>query len=376
MENRVSRFAVYLLPAIISQSLIMGGGYATGREIVQWAARFGPPGWIGVLVIFVGFSLMSIFAFEIARLGKAYDYKAWARQLVGPLWPVYDFLALSMMLLIIAVMSAAMGSILQQTIGLPSRVGVLIAVIFVGFLAFKGSAVLELFKTIGSVALYAAYIGFAIVVLTAVPAPAAAAAAATEPVTTAQILISAMQYVGYNLATFPAVLFCLHRQTRRSETVASGLLSGLAMTVPFALTFVCLMRFWPNDGIFGAEVPWLVMLDTATGGSRFWIVVFGIVVGWTLLETAVGGIHALVDRVEHNIDDLPRFMRPKSGELTPALRAGSSIFVLLLAMGLSGFGIIDLVAKGYGFLSWGFILFMGLPLLVVGSYRMLTTPGS
>ena len=171
------------------------------------------------------------------------------------------------------------------------------------------------------------------------------------------------------------MLFCLHRQTRRSETVASGLLSGFAMTVPFALTFLCLMRFWPNEAVFGAEVPWLVMLDTATGGSRFWTVVFGIVVGWTLLETAVGGIHALVDRVEHNIDDLPRFLRPESGELTPMLRAGASVGVLLAAMGLASFGIIDLVAKGYGLLSWGFIVFMALPLLVVGSYRMLTTPG-
>ena len=114
-----------------------------------------------MFVIFVGFSLMSIFAFEIARLGKAYDYKAWGRQLIGRFWPIYDVLALSMMLLVIAVMSAAMGSILQQTIGLPSRLGVLIAIAFVGFLAFKGSAFLEIFKTFGSLCLYAAYIGFA-----------------------------------------------------------------------------------------------------------------------------------------------------------------------------------------------------------------------
>lgn len=31
----------YLLPGIVLQSVMIGGGYATGREIVEYGAKFG-----------------------------------------------------------------------------------------------------------------------------------------------------------------------------------------------------------------------------------------------------------------------------------------------------------------------------------------------
>lgn len=34
-----------VLPGIILQSVLIGGGYATGREIVEYGAKFGAMGW-------------------------------------------------------------------------------------------------------------------------------------------------------------------------------------------------------------------------------------------------------------------------------------------------------------------------------------------
>lgn len=45
--------------------------------------------------------------------------------------------------------------------------------------------------------------------------------------------------------------------------------------------------------------------------------------------------------------------------------------VLAAAAGLSTFGIIDLVARGYGTLAWGFIALVVVPLFVVVPYRSL-----
>ena len=174
----------------------------------------------------------------------------------------------------------------------------------------------------------------------------------------------------------PAVLFCLHRQTRRSETFTSGILSGLAMTIPFALTLACLLRF-PHASVMDAEVPWLRLIGTAAdgraGGAALWIAIFGLVAGWTLIETAVGSIHALLHRVERNLGDLPRRWRPASGELTPRQKALTAVLVLAAAAGLSTIGIIDLVARGYGTLAWGFIALIVLPLFVVVPYRAFRT---
>jgi uncharacterized membrane protein YkvI len=52
-------------------------------------------------------------------------------------------------------------------------------------------------------------------------------------------------------------------------------------------------------------------------------------------------------------------------------RAILSVAVLAIATGLATFGIIDLVAKGYGLLAWGYIVLLAVPLLTVGVWRIL-----
>lgn len=367
-------FATLVLPAIVAQSMIIGGGYSTGREIMEYAGRFGPRGWWAVAVIFVGFAVLSALAFEVARIGRAYDYKSWGRLLIGRLWPAYDVLLVVMLLLVIAVMQAAVGSILEETVGLPYGAGLAVVFVMVGLLAWRGTSFIERFETVGSVALYVAYVVFSVLILTGVEPRAAMATEMPQPAT-GTVLLSGVKYVGYNLAVLPPVLFCLHRQRRRSEALFSGVLSGVAMTVPFALTFLCLMRFWPDPGVVEADVPWIPMLSVVGerwGGTGPWLWIFGVVAGWTLLETAVGGIHALVDRLEQNLGDLPRVLRPADGEMRPWQRSAAAIAILTGASLLARLGIIDLVSRGYGALSWGFILFMAVPLLVVGSRRLLT----
>ena len=352
--------------------MIIGGGYATGREVVEYAGRFGTRGWLSVAIIAVCFSIVMALAFELARLAGAYDYKAWSRNLVGQFWWLVDILFLTMMMLVIAVMTAAIGEVLRQTLGFPKPLSLVLALACVGFLSWRGSGFIERAKTWGSAALYLGYCAFSVLVLTAPVGEAAAAPSAEAGA--GEVVVAAVLYVAYNVAVVPAVLFCLHRQTRRSETVTSGILSGLAMTIPFALTLACLLRF-PHPSVMEAEVPWLRLITSAAdgraGSPALWIAVFGVVAGWTLVETAVGSIHALVHRVERNLGDLPRRWRPASGELTPTQKALTAVLVLVAAAALSTVGIIDLVARGYGTLAWGFIALIILPLFVVVPYRAL-----
>ncbi len=39
-------FGKLILPGIVLQSVLIGGGYATGREIVEYGAKFGAMGWL------------------------------------------------------------------------------------------------------------------------------------------------------------------------------------------------------------------------------------------------------------------------------------------------------------------------------------------
>ena len=111
-------YAKYILPGVLLQSVLIGGGYATGREIYSYGAKFGAMGWISGLTIGIGFALFAFLTFEICRIYKVYDYKNYIKQVIGPLWPMMDILTVLIAILLIAVMAAATGSIFEQ-VGLP-----------------------------------------------------------------------------------------------------------------------------------------------------------------------------------------------------------------------------------------------------------------
>ena len=52
-------------------------------------------------------------------------------------------------------------------------------------------------------------------------------------------------------------------------------------------------------------------------------------------------------------------------------RAGIAILCVLVSGGLSSIGVVDLIAKGYGTMAWGFLVLYVGPLLTVGIYRLM-----
>lgn len=363
-------FGRLLLPGIVLQSVLIGGGYASGREVVEYGARFGLFGAGAVVVVFIGFSVMAVLTFEFARLTRAYEYKSFMRGLIGRAWPAFDLLFGAMAILIIAVMASAASDIMDRVLGVPPVIGTGVIILAVGVLCFYGSTLIEGFKSVGTGLLYIAYLIFAVVVLASQgsrlgDAFSADGMARFPEATLGAAVLAGVIYVGYNLAVFPAVLFTLHRQQTRRHTVSAGLIAGGLMTLPFALTWLCLLAYHRNPSVFEAPVPWLLMLENA--GGPWLLVVFALVMGWTLLETSVGLIHALLDRVERNLGR-------STGGLPRPVRGLLGAGILVAAAALSQIGIIALVAKGYSFMGYLFIALFALPLLTVGVARILRRP--
>ena len=367
------KFQQFLLPGIVFQSVLIGGAYATGREIVQYGARFGAAGVWSIVAIFAGFSLMCALAFEFARISGTYDYRTFVRALIGPLWPLFDVLFLAMAILVIAVVGAASGGVVEEIFGVPYWLGVVGVIVLVAFLNARGRSTIERFKTIGSVLLYGGYLFFAGAVLSqrwssvtaslsgATGAPLQGSSAAATATTAFAI---GVLYVGYNLATLPATFFTVDRLVSRRQTFGAGIVAGLMATIPFVLTYLAVMAFYPDAGVLDANVPWLEMLRRVGGESL--LAVYAFVIVWTLIETSTGMIHAIIDRIAVNLREVGRspMTRAQVGALTVA--------VLSIAAVLSRFGLIELVARGYTAMAYGFLLLFALPLSTVGVYRIVT----
>lgn len=350
-----------LLPGIILQSVLIGGGFATGREIVEYGGRFGSKGWISGLAILFGFSILATLTFEAGRQWKVYDYKSLLKKLIGPGWIAYEISYLLLGILVIAVMASAAGEILHTTLNLNVWVGIVFIISMVGFLNYMGENFIAQMKVIGTIALFGAYTIFGILVFRSrsdqifdsllYPSP-------ENSVATPGIFFliwTGITYVGYNLGVYPATLFTIKQLQSKKDSLIAGTMAGLFMTIPWFLTYVAIMAYYPSQEVLGAAVPWLIMLKPF--GSTL-IIVFGIVVGWTLIETATGIIHAFIGRIDVDL------FQKSAKHLEGKQKAMISFVALIAAMLLAQVGIIDLIAKGYSFMAYAMILFYGVPLLV------------
>ena len=364
-------YAKYILPGVLLQSVLIGGGYATGREIYSYGAKFGAMGWISGLTIGISFALFAFLTFEICRIYKVYDYKNYIRQVIGPLWPVMDILTVLIAIVLIAVMAAATGSIFEQ-VGLPNILGSVVIVFLCGLLNFKGSKVIEKFESVGTVLLYGGYILFTIIVLVKkggnIPQVFAAmdTSAVGGSVTLPLCIWTGILYVAYNINAIPMGMFSLTRQTKRKETLVSGIIAGLLMVIPWFLSYFAMMCFYGDTSIVGADVatPWMEMIKAVNGGPVL-LGLFSLVMGWTLVETATGCIHMIIDRFDVALAERG------NAKMSDRKRGLITVATLIAALLLSRIGVVTLIEKGYSYLSYGFILFYLLPTLIIGGYKIL-----
>lgn len=369
--NKSSAYSRYILPGVLVQSMLIGGGYATGREIFSYGAKYGAYGWISGITICIGFALLAIFAYELCRIFKVYDYKNYIKQLIGPLWPIMDILNLLIMTLLISVMAATTGSIFEE-VGLPNILGSIVIVLICGVLNFKGERIIEKFESIGTILLYAGYILFTILILVNKGGNISHVfstmdtSAAGGPVSIGLCIWTGIQYVGYNTLIIPTSMFSLKRQTKRKETVISGIFAGLLCTIPWFLSYFAMMCFYGNEAVVGSEVvtPWMEMIKSINGGPAL-MILFSIVMGWTLVETATGGIHVILDRFDIAITE------KKGKKLTDFQRGLVAVVALTAALLLSRVGVVTLIEKGYSLLSYGFIIFFVIPTFFIGGYKII-----
>ena len=359
----------YMLPGIILQSVLIGGGYATGREIVEYGAKFGAFGWLSGLATFAGFALVSILSFELVRLYEVYDFKSFLKELIGPLYRIFDLVYLLFMVIIIAVMASATGAVVEEMLGLNYWYGVTAITVIVGILNFYGEKMIAYFETFGTVLLYVGYICFSVLVISHGEDNVSRvfAQADTSYVPDASVgaaLWTGILYMAYNLVVFPASFFTVRMQTRRFHTVVSGIIAGLLMVIPWFLTYFAVMAFYPDKEILSSPVPWVAMMQ-ADHAPGWLLLLFGVVMGWTLIETATGIIHAMLTRIDTGLTD--------SGK-KPLTRTGRALLTLLTLTASVIFarvGIIDLIAKGYNMLAYAFIVLYLLPLVTVGIRKIL-----
>lgn len=360
MSVRASRFQRLLLPGLAFKAAVIGGGYATGRELAEYFLPAGPVGGLmGMGVTLVFWSLVCALTFALAHAWRAFDYHAFFARLLGRAAFVFEVAYVLFMVLILAVFGAAAGEIGAAMFGWPRLAGTLLLVVSIALFTGLGSQSVEgLFKWL-SLFLYGVYALFFVLVLSGFGDQAMAALSAPQP--RDGWLVGGLTYAGYNVVGAVMVLPLARHFLSRRDALVAGLLSGPLAMLPGLLFFVCMLAWPPQIG--AQALPSDYMLRQL--GLPWFHLLFQGMVFCALLDSGVAAIHAVNERIAGAWHARRHAALPRSVRLaTAALLLVGSIFIA------ARFGLVHLIARGYRALAWLFIAVYVLPLLTVGVVRL------
>lgn len=348
----------YLVPGFVFQSIVIGGGYGTGAEITAFFAGKGMAGGLlAMLVTTVTWSVLCGLTFEFVRVFRCYDYHTLMRQLLGRYGALYELCYLIMLLMVLGVINATAGTMLRDLLGLPVWFGSTLLSAAVFFLASEGTQTIEKALSFWSWILYAVFGLFLLAVLLRF------GGSVQDELVKFEVhsgwSLSGLRYAFYNLGVIPALLYTVREVTSRREAVLCGVLAGVMGILPALL--LLLAMGCDLSGAIAAEVPVSVVFEHL---DMKWLhLLFQLVLLGTLVETGAGYIKALNDRVETSL------LR-KRGSCPPQLLLLVTGASVLLGLGVSGFGLTELISQGYGSICWGFFAFYALPMLTVGVHQL------
>jgi uncharacterized membrane protein YkvI len=338
---------------------MIGGGYGTGREVVQYFSSYGIlGGLLGIGLAALAFAVLMAVSFEFARRFAAYDYRRFFRALLGPGWVAFEVLYLLMLTLVLAVICAAASKLIEEHLHVPGMLGIVVLLSLVAALEFFGkkwvTGVLAWKALILSV-VFGAY--FLIVI-------GRHGSEVVTELTRWEIRegwpVAALKYVLYSSVVIPVMLFSTKAIESRGQAMGAAALAAIIGVVPAVFLHLTFGAAYP--AVLTQDVPlhWMVLsLKMPWLTFAYVAVLLG-----SLIDVAVGFIHSLNERIDG-------WTSERSGTvLRPVFRAGIAAMCLVLSMVVSLLGVVRLIAEGYGTLAWGFLLLFVLPLLTVGIYRM------
>ena len=359
-EKAPSRFTRWLLPGLGVKAVVIGGGYATGRELAEFFLSRGP--WGGLLAILFATLLFSIFCaltFVAARRFQTYDYKSFFKELLGPAWHVFELAYLLFVVLILAVYGAAAGAIGNALFNAPLWAGtVLLAVCIAGIVAFGNKAVERLFRDV-SYYLYAIYAAFIILALWKFGDRVPAGFAAGPPAS--GWAISGLTYFGYNIVGAVVILPVLRHLLGDRDAVVAGVIAGPLTMLPALLFFIPMVAFYPK--VQAATLPSDFLLQRI--GIPAFHLLFQAMIFSALLESGTSSVHAINERIDH------AWATRTGRDLTHRQRLSIAVIVIVICMFLaSRFGLVALIATGYRALAYILLATFILPLVTVGIWKL------
>jgi len=288
-KNSISSYKI----AAIYIGTVVGAGFASGQEILQFFVYHGKKGILGLLIVTLLFVFYGNAIFFLGNCFRASSYKKVVFEIAGPIiGKVIDIVIAFFLFGALSAMIAGAGAIFKEQYCLPYFLGSLIMAVLAVLTVIRGME--GVISAISSVVplLLTAVIVLSILAIFYLPGEIYKNFFATEikpPVK--NFILSAILYASYNLLTAAAVLIPLGSEVENIEGIRKGaLLGGIGLGTMSFLMFFALIK---TPFSFFFEVP---MLYIASRISPFFKFVYTLILIGEIYTTAVGNLYGFVVR--------------------------------------------------------------------------------
>ncbi|ALO40046.1 hypothetical protein UZ73_18310 [Alcaligenes faecalis] len=321
--------------------VVVGAGFASGQEILQFFSSFGYWGLLGGVVSGLCFTILGMAVGELSQVSVSHSFKEGLYLICGPrLGVVVDIMITFFMYAIAVVMFAGGGSLMEQQWGVPAQYGSIAVMLITVLIVFL--RVDRVMAFIGSVTPILVLMMIFLCIYSwntrDLPLEELDVIAHTKPQGAGHWLVGSLLYVSYNMVVgAPFLMIAGAQATSRRNALLGGLVGGLLLG--FLIVLISAGVFGRIDTIGSAALP---MLMLATEQSKLLGTIMSVVIFAMILTTSVGVLYSFSARI-----------------FTPNTRKFNIGTAIAGVLGLVGakIGFINLVGTVYPFFGYlGFVL--------------------
>ncbi|MCP1143337.1 hypothetical protein [Lysinibacillus endophyticus] len=325
--------------------LVVGGGFASGQEIMQFFTGFGLYGILGAIIATIGFAFLGM---NIAQLGyelQTTSHKEVVYHIAGrPFGTILDILITFFLFAVTVAMFAGAASTFKQIFGIDPYFGSLfMAAITVFTLMLNVNSIINVIA-VATPYLFIVMLLIAIYSIFTMDLSLAEQSALAQHQSTAapNWLMGSFLYVSYNLATSVAMLTVIGSTAHSRKSAGMGGIIG-GILLGFLILIINGAMFAKMDIVSGVDMP---ILEIAKSLHPIVGILMAIALLGMIYNTAVGLLYSFIIR----------FVSPKDDIYKPTV-------ILVGAVGFiaSFVGFTTLVGKVYSLMGYlGFALMLAI----------------
>lgn len=275
---------------------VIGAGFASGQEIVQFFVGYGEPGFTGTMLAAVLFAVSGGMLLYTAHKQKMSNYQDILAYLLGNnLGRVVDFLLAIFLFLGISTMLSASGAVFYEHLYLPKYLGIMLAYVMVVIALAAGKrGLIYSYSLLVPVKIILLLLIAGYVALFVSDVQVTAGAAWLHPQGQTAWPVSSILYVAYNFSLAMVVLSEYQSISSQRDGIIGAVEGGLLLGLLVVVSYCALSKFLPT--VLHYQVPMLYVAGHISPSAKL---VYTIVLWMGILTTAIANAYGFAQRFSH-----------------------------------------------------------------------------